>query len=121
MQHWLEESGVGMKNDEWREFCAVVAPKDSKPRNILLEANEIAGENRQRDYGHPLTNHERIAAMWNIQLGPKLSKPIEPREVALMMIALKLAREVNTPLRDNALDIAGYVRCIDMIDEKQVR
>lgn len=85
---------------------------------ILQEALEISGESRQRDYGHPLINHQRIAAFWNIQLAPKLTAPIEPREVALMMIALKLAREVNTPKRDNVLDIAGYVNCIDLIDQK---
>ena len=55
--------------------------------NILEEAAQIAGESRQRDYGHPYENHKRIAEMWNVQLGPKLSAPIEPREVALMMIS----------------------------------
>ena len=84
--------------------------------NILEEANAIAGENRQRDYGHPYENHARIAAFWNVQLESKLKAPIQPREVALMMISLKLAREIQTPKRDNLLDIAGYVRCADMID-----
>jgi len=88
-------------------------PEDS----ILAEADKVAGQSRSRDYGHPYQNHERIAAIWNVQLGPKLNAPIEPREVALMMIGLKLAREVNSPKRDNILDIAGYVKCVDMIDE----
>jgi hypothetical protein len=87
--------------------------------NILEEANQIAGDNRQRDYGHPKINHDRIAAIWNVQLGNKLKEPIAAREVALMMIGVKLAREVNTPKRDNLLDIAGYVRCIDLIDEAE--
>ena len=87
--------------------------------NILEEAAQIAGESRQRDYGHPYENHKRIAEMWNVQLGPKLAAPIEPREVALMMISVKLAREVNTPKRDNLVDIAGYVNCCDLIDQKQ--
>jgi len=34
-----------------------------------------------------------------------------------MMIGLKLAREVNAKQRDNLVDIAGYVKCVDMIDE----
>ena len=89
--------------------------------SILQEALEISGESRQRDYGHPLINHERIAAFWNVQLAGKLTSPIKPREVALMMIALKLAREINTPKRDNILDIAGYVNCIDLIDQKEAR
>ena len=84
---------------------------------ILDEANAVAGEDRSRDYGHPRINHERIAAIWSVQLGPKLTSPITAREVALLMIGMKLAREVNTPKRDNLVDIAGYVKCIEMIDE----
>ncbi len=86
-------------------------------KSILDEANEIAGENRSRDYGHPLENHQRIADMWNVQLGPKLKSRITPREVALMMVSLKLAREVNTPKRDNLVDAAGYIKCVDVIDK----
>lgn len=85
--------------------------------SILQEADAVAGQDRSRDYGHPLPNHERIAAIWNVQIGPKLNSPITAREVALMMIGLKLAREVNTPKRDNLIDAAGYVKCVDMIDE----
>ena len=85
---------------------------------ILIEADAVAGQSRSRDYGHPLPNHERIAAIWNVQLGSKLKEPITPREVALLMIGLKLAREVNTAKRDNLIDIAGYVKCIDMIDKE---
>lgn len=85
--------------------------------SILSEADEIAGESRSRDYGHPLINHQRIADIWTVQLGAILNRPLLPREVALMMIGLKLAREVNSPKRDNLVDIAGYVKCIDMIDD----
>lgn len=88
-------------------------------KSILQEADEVAGVDRSRDYGHPYENHKRIADIWNVQLGPKLNKPIEPREVALMMIGLKLAREVNAPKRDNLVDAAGYVKCVDMIDQRE--
>ena len=84
---------------------------------ILQEADAIAGQDRSRDYGHPYQNHKRIADIWSIQLSEILKRPILPREVALMMIGLKLAREINTPKRDNLLDVAGYVKCVDMIDE----
>lgn len=85
--------------------------------SILEEALKISGTGeRQRDYGHPYVNHERIAQMWNVQLAPKLKTPITPRDVALLMIALKLAREVNTPKRDNIVDIVGYANCLDLID-----
>ena len=89
--------------------------------SILEEADNIAGEDRSRDYGHPYLNHQRIAAIWNIQLGDILNSPITPRQVALMMIGVKLAREYYTRKRDNLIDIAGYVKCIDMIDAETQR
>ena len=83
---------------------------------ILAEADRIAGECRSRDYGHPLDNHERIAAIWNVQLGPRLSAPITALDVAIMMVGLKLARLVNSPNhRDSLVDAAGYIKCADMI------
>ena len=62
------------------------------PPTILAEADNIAGEDRSRDYGHPLINHQRIAAIWNVQLGEILKSPITPRQAALMMIGLKCKR-----------------------------
>lgn len=87
--------------------------------SILEEALKLSGEDRQRYYGHPLINHERIAATWNVVLGPKLREPITPEEVVWCMIGLKLAREVNKHSRDNAVDVAGYVNCLDLIEQKR--
>lgn len=87
---------------------------------ILQEADAIAGQDRSRDYGHPRDNHQRIADIWNVQLGKKLSEPITAREVALCMIGLKLARLINSPNHmDSMIDVAGYVKCWDMIREKE--
>lgn len=88
-------------------------------QSILAEADQIAGESRSRDYGHPYDNHKRIADIWNVQIAHRLSSPIRPREVALLMIGLKLAREVNSQKRDNLIDAAGYVKCVDMIDQRE--
>lgn len=84
---------------------------------LLSEADQIAGQDRSRDYGHPFDNHARIAGIWSVQLEQILKRPILPREVALMMIGLKLAREINSSKRDNLLDVCGYAKCVDMIDE----
>jgi hypothetical protein len=89
----------------------------AKPKSILQEADAVAGESRSRDYGHPHINHRRIAAIWNVVAEQYLKSPLTPRVVALMMIGLKLAREVNTKKRDNLVDMAGYIKCVDMIDE----
>lgn len=84
---------------------------------ILKEADAIAGQDRSRDYGHPFINHRRIAKIWSVQLENILKRPITPREVGLLMIGLKLAREIETQKRDNLIDIAGYVKCVDMMDD----
>jgi hypothetical protein len=86
--------------------------------SILAEADAVAGENRSRDYGHPLANHRRIADIWNVQLEKKLSAPLTPKDVAVLMIGLKLARLVNSPNHhDSFVDICGYVKCWDMMDQ----
>ena len=88
--------------------------------DILKEADEIAGQDRSRDYGHPHPNHKRIADIWTVQ-AESILKPGErftPQMVALMMIGLKLARLVNSPShRDSMIDVCGYAKCWEMIEE----
>jgi hypothetical protein len=112
---------------EWRAPAMPVKAVEETPgpvvedkpetRSILREADAIAGESRSRDYGHPFKNHQRIAAMWNIRLEDKLRTPLTPGDVAELMILLKCARLTNGYKRDSLLDIAGYVKCRDMIAE----
>lgn len=87
------------------------------PEGILDEAKRITSGDRQRDYDHPKPNHERIAAMWNTYLAVRKepSGPIAAEDVAAMMILLKIVRNCHTPKRDNAVDIAGYARCLARI------
>jgi hypothetical protein len=107
----------GAKPEPKGTGCEPTEYSMTEPKSILEEALEVSGNNRQRDYGHPLANHQRIAAVWNVVLGPKLTADITPEEVVWCMIGVKLAREVNTPKRDNALDVAGYINCLDLIQQ----
>jgi hypothetical protein len=96
--------------------------KEKFTPNILHHADEIAGTDRSRDYGHPLPNHQRIADMWSVQAESVLKPGVKftPELVALMMIGLKLARLVNSPDHyDSMLDVCGYAKCWDMIREAQ--
>ena len=86
-------------------------------KSILTEAMEVAGVSRSRDYGHPLPNHERIAAIWSVILGA----PVTPEQVVYCMIGMKLAREVNKPKRDNMVDICGYIRCFELFEPERER
>ena len=86
-----------------------------RSETILEEAARITSGERQRDYDHPLRNHDRIARLWNAHLAnrPDPHGKITAENVAEMMILLKLARQCFTPKRDNLVDICGYARCLE--------
>ncbi len=87
---------------------------------ILDEAAVLTAGDRQRDYDHPLPNHQRIARLWNAHLANRKEPhgPITPENVAEMMILLKVARQVFTPKRDNLIDICGYARCLEQMQDR---
>ncbi|MCG3178618.1 MAG: hypothetical protein BIFFINMI_00946 [Phycisphaerae bacterium] len=98
----------------------VGVPPSGEPagRPILDEAAEITSADRRQAYGHPLDNFSRIAATWDMVLGPKLRDDalISPQDVAKCMIGLKLARESFAHRRDNLVDIAGYARTLAIVE-----
>ena len=72
--------------------------------DMLREAAEVIKE-RGKAYGPMYKNMERIATLWGVCLGV----PVTPVQVAMCMMAVKLARLVQTPKhQDSAVDIAGY-------------
>jgi hypothetical protein len=79
--------------------------------NILLEANEITGGERNESYGHPRDDFTRTAKLWSAFLGVE----IKPQHIPLMMILLKVSREANKHKRDSIVDIAGYARTLEML------
>lgn len=82
-------------------------------KDILEEAHELVDGPRQEDYGHPIDNFNKMAMMWSAILGTQVSE----QEVALCMIATKIARETNRPRRDNRVDIAGYAKTLQMVED----
>lgn len=94
------------------------------PETICQEADRLVSHDRGNDYVHPLEDFSRTGSLW----APILSdwakmtdgdEPISPELVGLCMIALKISREINRPKRDNRVDIAGYAKCLEMINEKR--
>lgn len=86
-------------------------PLDTPLRKTLLNraATLITGQ-RQQDYGSPEENFQRIADFWSTHLKKKLKdgETISPREVAELMMLLKIARTANSPTEDSYVDAAGY-------------
>lgn len=88
-------------------------------KNCLEVANGIVSGDRNDDYGHPYHDFSRSAKMISGILLDKLKEgvEIEPHEVPLIMIAVKVSREINKAKPDNPVDIAGYARTLEMVRE----
>ena len=80
---------------------------------IATDAVQAVTGPRQRDYAHPKINFQRIANLWSIVL----DVDITPEQVALCMIQVKIAREMNRHTRDNIVDLIGYSLTLDACQE----
>lgn len=89
--------------------------------SICEEAFRIQGGDRQQDYGDPTQNFTDIAGAFNWYLDTKESnggaRSFEARDIAHVMILMKVARNVHKPKRDNWVDAAGYAQCGGKIDK----
>ena len=94
--------------------CGEQVPAPSDMESVCAEAERLTNGARRDSYGHPLDDYTRTAALFNAAFAHKLREPIQPEDMMLAMILVKVSRQVNMPKRDNLTDIAGYANCIDM-------
>jgi hypothetical protein len=82
---------------------------------ILDTAKKCVCGQREQDYGTPESNFQLIADLWNDYLFPSLHENknvISPKDVAMMMALLKIARIRNGGgTGDSFVDLAGYAAC----------
>ncbi|OHT67801.1 DUF6378 domain-containing protein [Mycobacteroides chelonae] len=71
---------------------------------VLQEAERIINGARQESYGPPEQSLGAIAELWS----PYLKLDLSARDVANLMILLKVARSKQGFHRDSYVDIAGY-------------
>ena len=83
--------------------------------SCLQEAQHICDSVRGADYGHPLDDWTRTAAMWSAVLGV----PVTAEQALLCMVCVKVSRECNRPKRDNLVDIAGYAYCLERVQQRR--
>lgn len=81
------------------------------PNSILLEAESIVNGARHADYGGT-EGIERIAKVASIIT----NKDLTAKDVALVMISLKLVRESFNHKRDNLVDICGYSELLNKLN-----
>jgi len=83
-------------------------------QDILKEAQNLIGADRQKDYGDKLTNHTNIAALWSIFL----QKKIMPHDVAVCMALVKVARLMHQHKKDSYIDMAAYAAIAGEIEAR---
>jgi hypothetical protein len=89
-------------------------PASTEAEGIESEARALVWGARGNDYGKPRQDFARIAGMWSAMLDISIT----PEQALAMMIALKVARLMQTPdHHDSIVDICGYAicyqRCLD--------
>lgn len=77
--------------------------------DILRTADKLTHGDRNAAYGDPVDNYRHTAAIANAIVGP-LTGPITAQQMALLMVAVKLARLAkNTEHKDSYIDAAAYL------------
>ncbi len=90
--------------------------------NILSVADATIHGPRQADYGDKRQDFAQIAMIWQGLLAHKLmpTSAITPEDVALCMIAVKMARLAKSPDHlDSQIDIAGYTGCYNELQNER--
>lgn len=87
--------------------------------SILDEAKRLTGCDRNQDYGHPADDFVKVVGAINALWAHKLREPLTIRDWPMMMVVVKLAREIHKPKRDNRVDGAGYFECLDRVDQRE--
>lgn len=76
-----------------------------KPHDVLTQASNLIGE-RGQDYGGIENNFSNIASIFTTMTG----KAFDAYDVALVMVAVKIARIRQSPYKDdNYLDAINYL------------
>jgi hypothetical protein len=83
-------------------------------QDLLKEAKNLIGADRQKDYGDKLTNHTNIAALWSIFLQTKISS----HDAAVCMALVKVARLMHQHKKDSYIDMAAYAAIAGEIEAR---
>ena len=109
---------LGDSSSDWHEQADGAAPSTNLgpiSSKLVDGAERLVDGPRQDDYGDPLENCTRAAALWE----PILACEVTPEQVAMCMIQIKVARLIHRYKADTTLDIRGYSLVLDRIVEGQ--
>lgn len=82
------------------------------------QAEDLVLGERNSSYGDPSLDYQKTAKIWSGLLVHKLRPGIEitPKEAILMMVALKLSREMHRHKADNLIDAHGYLNLAEWVE-----
>lgn len=83
-------------------------------KEILDAAKVCVCGDREEDYGTPEDNFGTIASFWSSYIWashPGTHITFYPKDVAMMMALLKVARIATGENPDSFIDLAGYAGC----------
>jgi hypothetical protein len=94
--------------------------EDSVPGGFAAQVTQTV-RNRGSDYGHPSTNHQLTADMWNAYLSRRLGKEVRmsAEDVCMLNVLQKASRLADGTKDDSWLDIAGYTENVGMLRRDQ--
>jgi hypothetical protein len=97
-------SAIPVTNAYYAIPVKVELPPAPPQPDILEEARDLIHKDRAADYGEAKASFTRIAQLWSAYKGVEIT----PKDVASMMILLKMSRSVTSKKRDNWIDTIGY-------------
>lgn len=91
--------------------------------SAIDKAKEIIYGDREKTYGDPARNLQKIAQQWQLYITQKFGTAVmlDAEDVCYMMADLKKVRQMNDHHPDNLVDGIGYLALIDRIANADIR
>lgn len=108
------------REDALSAVKAILAQPDQNDSKWADEAKKLVYGDRNKQYGNPLKDYTRVSQVWTGLLSAKLKDGvvIEPREAIMMMVALKLCRNMEKHKDDNVIDAHGYLEVLEWAERE---
>ena len=85
--------------------------------DVLDKAKELLTGDRAKAYGNVVDNFEAIRDVANVMLKRKNIK-LDIEDIAMVLVALKIAREGNKHSFDNVVDGSAYLQILNIMNGK---
>ena len=85
--------------------------------NVLDRAKELLNGDRAKAYGDVVENFKAIRDVANVMLRKK-GVVLDLEDIAIVLVALKIAREGNAHSFDNLVDGAAYLNILNIMVEE---